>query len=195
MTPYRLLMTPYRLLMTPYRLLMTVRLDVPPTVSADILATAMVHVIYINRFTTKKLKITIAAVHRTFCSLVTVGTGWKKVFKMTKDSFERSPMYLYWDDLPIKQVKFQLTGTTTFTFIFNRTETTSTSWFRVDKAIVNPLKGRGRLKFDFKGGDPEFVIKINNTHEFRAKFEKGRNKVHDISARRLSDHGYSFRCC
>ncbi|CAI9743527.1 Hypothetical predicted protein [Octopus vulgaris] len=71
MTTYRLLKTPYRLLMTPYRLLMTVRLDVPPTVSADILATAMVRVIYINGFTTKKLKITTATVHRIFCSLET----------------------------------------------------------------------------------------------------------------------------
>ncbi|XP_036369805.1 uncharacterized protein LOC118768100 [Octopus sinensis] len=63
--------------------------------------------------------------------------SWQKVFEMTKTSFKKSPIYLYWDNLPIEKVEFRLKKPSDDdVFIFRGTGTNSTSWFQKDKIIV-----------------------------------------------------------
>ncbi|XP_036355841.1 uncharacterized protein LOC118761791 [Octopus sinensis] len=114
------------------------------------------------------------------------GTDWQKVFKMTKNSFERSPLYLYWDKLPIKKVRFRARKEyEKDDFItFNGKGTNSTSWFQKDKIIENSNENWVPRKFTFIEKDPYFRIEMKvgtGEKRFIAARKKGTHEEFDIS--------------
>ncbi|XP_036361048.1 uncharacterized protein LOC118764386 [Octopus sinensis] len=111
------------------------------------------------------------------------GKHWQKVFEITKNSFERSPIYLYWDILPIKKVEFQLSRPNkTYSLIFNGTGTNSTSWFREDKLISHPLASGTPMKFTFNNNFsmPYFRIDWGITGEFGWMEAQNKNGNYEI---------------
>ncbi|XP_036354594.1 uncharacterized protein LOC118761055 [Octopus sinensis] len=112
------------------------------------------------------------------------GTSWQKVFEMTKYSFKRSPIYLYWDKLPIEKVKFHLIKKDhERAFIFNGTGTNSTSWFQKDKVLINPQTEwvLRTLTFNENFSHPYFYIETTVLFRLEAKRESGSDETYDIS--------------
>eukprot|EP00106_Octopus_bimaculoides_P000752 XP_014768194.1 PREDICTED: uncharacterized protein LOC106867744 isoform X2 [Octopus bimaculoides] len=100
---------------------------------------------------------------------------------MTENSFKRSPIYLYWDKLPIEKVQFQLIDKwPTTVFIFNGTGTNSTSWFQKDKVLVNPLQDWDLQDLTFNENHPYFRIENSYQVTIEAKREIGNNEKYDI---------------
>ncbi|XP_014777839.2 uncharacterized protein LOC106874575 [Octopus bimaculoides] len=97
------------------------------------------------------------------------GQNWQKVFKLTERSYERSPLYLYWENLPIEKVKFLARATQRdFVFIFNGTGTDSTSWYRNDKLIEQPLAWNTQYNFTSNNDitEPYFRIDYGATSNY-----------------------------
>ncbi|XP_036357664.1 uncharacterized protein LOC118762874 [Octopus sinensis] len=120
------------------------------------------------------------------------GTSWQKVFEMTQNSFKRSPIYLYWDKLPIKEVKFQVRrpyNKDDF-IIFNGKGTNSTSWFQKDKIIEISNKEWVPLNLTFNEKDPYFSIEWevqSQGKRFHAARKEGSHKEFDISVKNEDD--------
>ncbi|XP_014768183.1 uncharacterized protein LOC106867736 isoform X2 [Octopus bimaculoides] len=113
-------------------------------------------------------------------------TSWQKVFEMTVKSFKRSPVYLYWDKLPIKKVEFRVRKTRVneddYLLVFNGTGTDSTSWFQKDKIIVNQ-QNQVLRNLTFKEKDPHFRIEWGASAQqgfFEARRKPGNNEEFDI---------------
>ncbi|XP_036355198.1 uncharacterized protein LOC118761433 [Octopus sinensis] len=101
---------------------------------------------------------------------------------MTPNSFMKSPIYLYWDNLPIEKVKFQLSGTYPLTFIFNGRGTTSTSWFHQANAISNSLGAHSlstTYTFNNNFSYPDFYI-TSTEARIQAKRLSGIDEKYDI---------------
>ncbi|XP_014783903.1 uncharacterized protein LOC106879016 [Octopus bimaculoides] len=114
--------------------------------------------------------------------------NWQRAFEMTKDSFKRSPIYLYWDKLPIVKVRFRLSRKQDKRiFIFNGTGTNSTSWFQKDKVITILWNGWDpqNLTFNENFSHPYFRIEGPSQTTIEAKREIGNNEKYDISVKSL----------
>eukprot|EP00106_Octopus_bimaculoides_P018359 XP_014785801.1 PREDICTED: uncharacterized protein LOC106880398 [Octopus bimaculoides] len=113
------------------------------------------------------------------------GNNRQKVFKMTKDSFIRTPIYLYWDKLPIEKVEFRFKKEDgdDVEFIFNGTGTNSTSWFQKDKLNKNPFNSQNpqTVTFNANFSYPNFIIEYENEHWLEARRESGNNEKYVMS--------------
>ncbi|XP_036361049.1 uncharacterized protein LOC118764387 [Octopus sinensis] len=102
------------------------------------------------------------------------GKEWQKVSKMTQTSFERSPIYLYWESLPIKKVEFRLITTgRDYVYIFNGTGTNSVSWYRNDKLIKHPMPSGFQFNFTSNNDitEPYFRIDFGQTSNYGYRVE------------------------
>ncbi|XP_036355383.1 uncharacterized protein LOC118761499 [Octopus sinensis] len=110
-------------------------------------------------------------------------TEKQKVFEMTPNSFKRSPIYLYWDKLPIEKVEFRLKNKYDDTvFIFRGTGTNSISWFQKEKLSVDPtdIWVPQTVTFNANFNYPEFTIEYN-TGRIEAKRESGNTENYGLS--------------
>ncbi|XP_036369806.1 uncharacterized protein LOC118768101 [Octopus sinensis] len=88
-------------------------------------------------------------------------TDWQKVFEMTPNSFKRSPIYLYWDKLPIEKVEFRLKKASgDKVIIFDGTGTNSISWFQKEKLINHTFSHFLPEKFTF---NEKYILSLLNS--------------------------------
>ncbi|XP_036355609.1 uncharacterized protein LOC118761632 [Octopus sinensis] len=110
---------------------------------------------------------------------------------MTPNSFKKSPIYLYWDDLPIEKVEFWLKKKSGYrAFVFNGTGTNSTSWFQKDKLIVKPWNPH-TVTFNANFSYPNFTI-ANDYRKLEVKRESGNNETYDISSKTYTGSVHTY---
>ncbi|XP_036354487.1 uncharacterized protein LOC118760963, partial [Octopus sinensis] len=111
-------------------------------------------------------------------------TEWQKVFEMTENSFKKSPIYLYWDKLPIEKVELRLKRESAedVLFFFNGTETNSTSWFQKDKFFPNLSHSMEPLIMTFNANFsyPNFTIVYTDVVRVEVRRQTGYNEKYEI---------------
>ncbi|XP_036361050.1 uncharacterized protein LOC118764388 [Octopus sinensis] len=94
------------------------------------------------------------------------GKKLQKVYHMTGQSFERSPIYLYWGNLSIKKVEFTMDGS--FIYTFNGTGTNATSFYRNEKFISMKPNKNTKKKFTSNNDitTPYFYMDFGNDFNY-----------------------------
>ncbi|XP_014780723.1 uncharacterized protein LOC106876622 [Octopus bimaculoides] len=107
-------------------------------------------------------------------------TSWQKVFEINEISFKRSPIYKYWDSLPIEKVKLTLrkNKADVHSLTFDGKETNYTSWFQYEKLISVPWFGDVKVNYEFKYAEEIIAIGPVNNDNYGALKAGKTNSLH-----------------